>query len=148
MNTQESHRAATKTASRGRRHSLRPSPGCLPAGCNQRWNQEQSSHPREPCVWRTLTEMAGGCLHGPRRSYPRNSLQSGVRGSLAIWAVTKLRAVWDRGVFQTSSTFHAFTVRFFGSKWRIWKLWSTLGFESGGLFQLCFYGNILEEAHT
>lgn len=55
----------------------------------------------------------------------KNAFYSGFCGFLAIWAIIKLRAVWDRGVFQTSLPIPCLYPPFCGSKWGIWKSWTT-----------------------
>lgn len=142
LNTQESHRAATKAA---------PEAACTPpslppiyfqAGCNKRYDPVLSSPPREPCVWRSLTEVAEGYLH----RLPSNLHQEFpcTLNSVAFWPFGQQSSLGQTGTeefLKLLSAFHAFTILFCASKWGIWKSRTAFGFETRGLFRLCFYGN-------
>lgn len=133
--TPRSLRAATEAASWDHLPSLKTSPICSQAGRNKRGNRVCSSPPWEPCVWRLFMGMVKGCLHRLQVAYIENSRHSGFCGFLAIWAVIKLRAVWNREVFQTSLHVPCFYHPFCRSKPGLSKSQTTLGFETGGLCQ-------------
>ena len=116
LNTPQSLRATPEAASWDHLPSLKTSPICSGAGCNKRWNHVPSSHQWEPCVWCLFMEMVKGCLHRLQAAYLENSQHSGFCGFLAIWAVFKARAIWNRGVFQTSLHVPCFYHPFCGSK--------------------------------